>query len=81
MRNTVTVTGMFFNWAPTTIPGGFLGAYYLVEESIVPDWYRVAPAWLAPVYINMQMVTWAWLFSIIGIALMTIMFASLASRK
>ena len=76
----MTVVGMFFNWAPVIIPGGAVGAYYIVEKGIA-DWARIAPAWLAPIYLNLQMVTWAWLFSIIGLALMTIMFASLASRK
>ncbi|MEM2111591.1 MAG: hypothetical protein QXX08_06910 [Candidatus Bathyarchaeia archaeon] len=76
----MTVVGMFFNWAPVIVPGGAVGAYYIVEH-IYGDYARVAPAWLAPIYLNMHMVTWAWLFSIIGIALMTIMFVSLAAGK
>ncbi|MEM3594519.1 MAG: hypothetical protein QXS27_07300 [Candidatus Jordarchaeaceae archaeon] len=76
----MTVLGMFFNWAPVIVPGGAVGAYYIVEH-IYGDFARVAPAWLAPIYISMQMVTWAWLCSIIGIAIMTIMFVSIAAGK
>jgi hypothetical protein len=76
----MTVVGMLYNWAPFTLPGALLNVYRILSTPVL-GYAQVELAWMVPVYINMQMVTWAWLFSIVGIALMAIMFVSVASSS